>query len=81
MTTKCVKILWKTDGENHRKSAVYCDFCMPFGVHFGDQGQHKKRKIKMFLLVTFSGVGSGKVLGCFLEVLSMLSGTLFVAFW
>ena len=51
-----------------------------FGVHFDDQGQHKKQNKGVFL-VTFSGVGSGRVLGCFLNAFWMLFGTLLVAFW
>ena len=87
MTTKGVKILWKTDGENHRIYDVFCDFWVPLGVHFGDQGQHKKQNKGVFL-VTFSGVGSGRILecflvlfGCFLDAFWMLFGILLVAFW
>ena len=76
MTTKGVKILWKTDGENNRIYAVFCDFWVALGVHFGDQGQHKTQNKGVFL-VTFSGVGSGRVLGCFLDAFSMLC----VPFW
>ena len=77
---KGVKILWKTDGENNRICAVFCDFWVPLEVHFGDQGQHKKQNKGVFL-VTFSGVGSGRVLGCFLVAFWMLFGCFLDAFW
>ena len=80
MTTKGVKILWKTDGEHNRIHAVFLDFWVPLGVHFGDQGQHKNQNKGVFL-VTFSGVGSGRVLGCFLVAFWMLFGCFLVAFW
>ena len=80
MTTKGVKILWKTDGENNRIYAVFCDFWVPLGVHFGDQGQHKKQNKGVFL-VTFSGVGSGRVLGCFLGAFLMFFECFLDAFW
>ena len=80
MTTEGVKILWKTDGENNRIYAVFCDFWVASGVHFGDQGQHKTQNKGVFL-VTFSGVGSGRVLGCFLDAFLMFFGNLLVAFW
>ena len=80
MTTEGVKILWKTDGENNRIYAVFCDFWAPLGVHFGDQGQHKTQNKGVFL-VTFSGVGSGRVLGCVLDALSMLFSRFLLAFW
>ena len=76
MTTKGVKILRKTDGENNRIYAVFCDFWVPLGVHFGDQGQHQKLNKGVFL-VTFSGVGSGRVLGSFW----LFFRCLFVPFW
>ena len=87
MTTEGVKILWKTDGENNRIYAVFCDFWVALGVHFGDQGQHKTQNKGVFL-VTFSGVGSGRVLGCFLIAFLLVFGCFFdvfcsllVAFW
>ena len=80
MTTKGVKTLWKTDGQHNRISVVFCDFWVPLGVHFGDQGQHKKQNKSAFL-VTFSGVGSGRVLGCFWGAFVMLFCILLVAFW
>ena len=80
MTTEGVKILWKTDGENNRIYAVFCDFWAPLGVHVGDQGQHKTQNKGVFL-VNFSGVGSGRVLGCFLGAFWMLFGCFFDAFW
>ena len=80
MTTEGVKILWKTDGENNRIYAVFCDFWVASGVHFGDQGHHKTQNKGVFL-VTFSGVGSGRVLGCFLGAFWMLFGCFFDAFW
>ena len=40
-----------------------------------------KNKIRVFLLVTFSGVGSGRVLRCFLTAFPMLVGTLLVVSW
>ena len=80
MTTKGVKILWKTDGENIRIYAFFCDLWVPLGVHFGDQGHHKKQH-KGVLVVTFSEVGSGMVSGCFWSALLMLFGILLVAFW
>ena len=76
MTTEGVKILWKTDGENNRIYAVFCDFWVALGVHFGDQGQHKTQNKGVFL-VTFSGVGSGRVL----ESVWMLFRFLLVSFW
>ena len=76
MTTEGVKILWKTDGENNRIYAVFCDFWAPLGVHFGDQGQHQTQNKGVFL-VTFSGVGSGRVLGCFRGA----SSCFLVSFW
>ena len=79
MTTEGVKILWKSDGENNRIYAVFCDFWMALGFHFGDQGQHKTQNKDVFL-VTFSGVGSGRVLGCFLGAFWMLFGCFLVAF-
>ena len=80
MTTEGVKILWKTDGENNRIYAVFCEFWVASGVHFGDLGHHKTQNKGVFL-VTFSGVGSGRVLGCFLDALLMLFGSLLVVFW
>ena len=76
MTTEGVKILWKTDGENNRNYVVFCDFWVALGVHFGDQGYHKTQNKGVFL-VTFSGVGPGKVLGAF----SMLFACFLDAFW
>ena len=66
MTTEGVKILWKTDGENNRIYDVCYDLWVALGFLFGDQGQHKTQNKGVFL-VTFSGVGSGRVLGCFLD--------------
>ena len=47
-----------------------------------------KNKIRVFLLVTFSGVGSGRVLECFSDVFLLFVepswypfGSLLVAFW
>ena len=74
VTTQGVKTLWKTDGENHRIYVLFCDSWVPLGVHFGDQGQHKTQNKGVFL-VTFSGVGSGRVLGCFLDAFWMLFGS------
>ena len=71
MTTKGVKILWKNDGENNRIYAVFCDFWVPLGFHFGDQGQHKKQNKDVFVGYLFWGEvreGSGMLLGCFLNV-------------
>ena len=56
MTTKGVKILWKTDGENNQTYIVFCESWVPLGCHFGDQGHHKTQNKGVFL-VTFSGVG------------------------
>ena len=80
MTTEGVKILWKTDGENNRIYAVFCDFRVALGVNFGDQGQHKTQNKGVFL-VTFSGMGSGRVLGCFLDAFWMLFGCFLNVLW
>ena len=60
---------------------------MPLGVHFGDQGQHKKQN-EGIVLVIFLGWGPGGfwdafwlLFGCFLDVCWMLFGSLLVAFW
>ena len=57
-------------------NVAFCDFRVPLVIHFGDQGQHKKQNTSVFVGY-FSGVGSGRVLGCFLDACSMV----FVAFW
>ena len=80
MTTKGVEILWKTNGENNRIFVGFCDFRVPLGVHFGDQGQHKKQNKSVFVGY-FSGVGSGRVLGCFLVAFLRFLFPLSVAFW
>ena len=76
MTTKGVGILWKTYGENHQICVGFCDFRLPLGFHVGDPGQHQG-----VLVGYFSAVGSGRVLGCFLDGFLVLFGTLLVEFW
>ena len=76
MTTKSVGILWKTCGENNRIYICFCDFRVPVGVHFGDPGQHKNKN-QGVVVDYFSGVGSGWVLGWFLDVFLLF----LVPFW
>ena len=77
MTTKGVKILWKTDGENNRIHAVFCDFWVPLGVHFGDQGQHKTQNKGVFLVTFFLGWGPGG----FWDAFWVFFGCLLDVFW
>ena len=80
MVKKGVRNLWKTYGEHNRIYVGFCYFRMALGVHFGDPGQHKNTN-NVFVFGYFTGVGSGRVLGCFLDAFWMLFGTLLVACW
>ena len=75
MTTKGVKILWKTDGESNRIYVVFCDFWVPLAIHFGDQGQHKKKRVSCWL--PFLGWGPGG----FWDAFWLFFGKFLVAFW